>query len=340
MDEPFRVGNISVPSGEKALGNLVIPDFFADGQALEIPYMIINGVKPGPCLYIQVAQHGSEVMGLDAMRRLILELDPFNMSGTLIYCLPNPLAFRERRRTTLLDPVPGGMNRVWPGDPDGSATERIADLIWTKLVRHATEAIDLHTGERHSPAWVFYEADEVSEKATAETARRSEEMAHLFGAPVLYVETEPYGGRKTLRACCVDKGIPSIVPELSGSGYFDEDIILLAHKGIRNIMVYLGMLEGEIKLPKRQWKLKWTSNSKNYTSIARKGGIFIPDIHLGEVVEKGHELGFIYSPRDFMILEHVKAPRKGYVFYIRENPVVHQGERLVIVPEIIEEIRN
>jgi len=51
-------------------------------------------------------------MGLDALRRLINELDPGKMRGTLIYCLPNPLAFREKSRATMFDPKPGGMNRV------------------------------------------------------------------------------------------------------------------------------------------------------------------------------------------------------------------------------------
>ena len=108
------------------------------------------------------------------------------------------------------------MNRVWPGDPEGSLTERMAHLIWTELVSHADEVVDLHTAGRNNPVWVFYEADGVSELAPSETALRSEEMAHLFGAPIMYVEAEAYGGRATLRASCVDNGIPAIVPELGG----------------------------------------------------------------------------------------------------------------------------
>lgn len=340
MSEVIRVGSLSVSPGERSFGVLIIPEFFADGQGVEVPYTVLHGAKPGPCLYVQVAQHGSEVMGLDAVRRLMEEMDPLEMSGTLIYCLPNPLAFRERVRTTVLDPVPGGMNRVWPGDPEGSATERMAHLIWSELVSHADEVVDLHTGGRHSPAWVFYEADGVSEKASKETAERSEEMARLFGAPILYVETEPYGGRKTLRANCVDKGVPAIVPELSGAGYFDEEVVWLAHRGLRNVMVDLGIIEGEVKLPERQVKLKWTANLKEYAVRASKGGVFIPTVQLGDTVRKGEEVGFIYSPRDFQTLETLKAPQDGYVFYIRENPVVHQGDRLISVPEVLEEIEN
>jgi len=222
MSEPVTVAGLTVRPGMKARSVLTLPDFWADGQSLEIPFMVLHGEKPGKTLYVQVAQHGSEVMGLEALRRLMAELDPRDMRGTLIYCLPNPLAFREKTRATMFDPKPGGMNRVWPGDPQGSLTERMAYMIWTELVSHADEVVDLHTASRYCPVWVFYEADGVSEAAPSETARRSEEMARLFGAPILYVETEAYGGRKTLRASCVDKGVPAIVPELGGHAHFDE----------------------------------------------------------------------------------------------------------------------
>jgi len=331
---------MTVDPGEKKNGVLSITDFFADGQSIEIPFTVIHGREPGPTLYVQVAQHGSEIMGLDALRRLILELDPNEMHGTLIYCLPNPLAFRERVRATMFDPVPGGMNRVWPGDPEGSITERMAHLIFTELVSHADEVIDLHTAIRKCPAWVFYEADGVSEKAPKETALRSEEMAHLFGAPILYVETEPYGGRKTLRANCVDSGIPAIVPELGGHGYFDEETILTAYRGVKNILIDLGIIGGDIVLPLRQVKLKWLADTKKYYAYAHKGGIFIPEVNLGDLVENGQRIGYIYSPRTFETLQVLEAPQSGYVFTIRENPVVNQGDALIAVPEIMEYIEN
>jgi predicted deacylase len=340
MIEPVTVAGLTVKPGEKARSVLSFPDFWADGQSLEIPFMVLHGKKPGKTLYVQVAQHGSEIMGIDALRRLMAELDPCEMRGTLIYCLPNPLAFREKTRATMFDPKPGGMNRVWPGDPQGSLTERMAYRIWTELVSHADEVVDLHTASRYCPVWVFYEADGVSETAPSETARRSEEMARLFGAPIMYVETEAYGGRQTLRASCVDKGVPAIVPELGGPAHFDEEAVNIAYRGVKNIMKDLGIIEGEFELPERQVKLKWRSDPKAYAAHCDKGGVFIPSVCLGDTVNEGDEVGFIYSPRDFEVIEHVESPQTGYVFTIRENPVVHPGDRLVSVPEIIEWLDN
>lgn len=340
MNTVLKIAGLRVNPGEIKRGVLNIPEFFADGQSMEIPFTIIHGAEKGKILYVQVAQHGSEVMGLDALRRLIPELNPSKMKGTLIYCLPNPLAFRERVRATMFDSKPGGMNRVWPGDPKGSLTERMAYKIWTDLVSHSDEVIDLHTASRNCPVWVFYEADGVSEKVPREIAQRSEEMAHLFGAPIMYVEMDAYGGRKTLRASCVDNGKPAIVPELGGHGFFDENIVMIAYRGVKNIMISLGIIDGEIELPPKQVKLKWLSDMKKYYTYAQKGGIFIPEVELCDIVEKDARIGFIYSPRTFETIEVLTAPQSGYVFTIRENPVAHQGDSLIAVPEVLEWLVN
>ena len=340
MSGTITMGGVDVEPGSRGVGCLTLPDFFADGQSVEIPFLVVNGTSAGPCLYVQVAQHGSEVQGLDAIRRLLEGLDEEGMAGTLVYCLPNPLAFRESARATMFDPVPGGMNRVWPGSPDGSPTERMAHAVWTELVSHADEVVDLHTGGRRCPVWVFYEADGVSEKAPRETSERSAELARLFGAPLLYLETEPYGGRKTLRACCVDAGKPAIVPELGGASYFDEEIVALVVRGLRNIMADMGMIPGGIELPPEQTVLRWTVDPREAGVFAGRGGVFLPSVGLGDLVAVGQEVGVVYSPRTFEVLERLVAPQDGYVFSVRENPVVNVGTRVMAVPEVIEVRKN
>ena len=94
MNPPLHIAGITLSPGTKGHGILSLPDFFADGQAMEIPFLAIHGAHPGKTLYVQAAQHGDEVMGLDAVRRLVAELDPAWLRGTFVFCLSNPLAFR------------------------------------------------------------------------------------------------------------------------------------------------------------------------------------------------------------------------------------------------------
>jgi predicted deacylase len=165
-------------------------------------------------------------------------------------------------------------------------------------------------------------------------------MARLFGVPILYVETEPYGGRRTLRACCVDKGIPAIVPELEGASYFDDSIIRLVVRGLMNIMVDMGMIRGEVELPPTQTRLRWTADPLESGVHTNKGGVFLPSVGLGDLVVKGQEVGLVYSPRTFQVLERLCSPQDGQVFSVRENPVVNTGTKVMTIPRVLEVLNN
>jgi len=341
MKKNVKVGNVKVEPGNKERGFLKIPDVFPDGMHVEIPFTIFNGADDGPWLHIQVAQHGVEVHALEAIRRVVSEINPEELKGTLVYCLPNPIAFRQRETVMSYDIIPGGMNIVWPGKPDGSLTERMAYEIWTNLIKgKADYVIDFHTGRRNAPVWVFYEAHGVSSGVPKEVADKSERMARVFGAELLYLETEEYGEGKTCRGSAVDHGIPAIVPEIGGESHFNPDHVKVAYRGLKNVMIDLGMISGEVELSKKQIILKWIKNRDKISARAPKGGIFIPKVKIADRVSRGDILGVIYSPRTFEEIAEVESPQDGLVFFIVENPIVVAGQPLVRVPEIIEEITN
>ncbi len=52
MSKPVTVAGLEVRPGEKARSTLTLPDFWADGQSLEIPFMVLHGEKPGKTLYV------------------------------------------------------------------------------------------------------------------------------------------------------------------------------------------------------------------------------------------------------------------------------------------------
>jgi predicted deacylase len=341
MKNQVKVVNMTVKSGEKKHNVLEIPDVFPDGMHVEIPYTVFNGANDGPWLHIQVAQHGVEVHALEAVRRVVNEINLDELNGVLVYCLPNPIAFRQSATVMSYDFIPGGMNRIWPGRPDGSLTERMADKIFTNLIKTKAEyVVDFHTGRRTAPVWVFYEGHGISPGIPKEVADKSERMAKVFGAELLYLETEAYGGGNTCRGASVDHGIPGIVPEIGGESHFNPDQVEVAYRGLKNIMIDLGMIPGKIVLPKKQVVIKWIIDSKKITATAEKGGVFIPEVKIADRVSKGDTLGFIYSPRTFEEITKVKSPQDGLVFSIVENPIVVAGQPIARVPEIIETITN
>jgi len=341
LKKSINVGSTTVALGTSDHGILSVPNVFADGMSVEIPFMILNGAHDGPRLHVQVAQHGVEINGLEAIRRVFSEIKLDNLKGAITYCLPNPIAFRESRTVMSYDDIPGGMNRVWPGNPRGSLTNRMVHEIWTNLIKGKAEyLIDFHTGRRNAPVWVFYEAHGVSPGVSKDVADKSERMARVFGAEMLYLETEAYGGGNTCRGVAVDNGIPGIVPEIGGASHFDPDHVNIAYQGLKNIMIDLGMIQGKIELPKKQIVLKWVMRSEEIAAVAPKGGVFLPKVKIGDKISIGDAIGIIYSPRTFKEIAEVVSPKTGVIFSIIENPIVVAGQPVAQVPEIIKEIIN
>lgn len=344
MNTSVTIAGVTAEPGQKAYGAVSIPDLFADGQPLEIPFIIINGGKDGPRLYIQVAQHAGEIHALEGIRRVLANLDPKNLSGVITFCLPNPMCFRF---STYYKLITHDINRVGFGDPNGSLMERIVNAWWVNFVKDKADyVIDFHTAGpgillgKGDPVFIFYEAHGVSPGVSKEVAEKSERMAKLLSAEILYKEMEPYGGGSSFRGACVKHGIPAIVPELDGQSTFIESVVELTVRGLKNIMVDLGMVEGKIELPTRQYILEWVADPKLSAVRNNKGGVFIPSVKIGDIIKKGDKVGIIYSPRTLQEIETLTAHRDGYVFSIPENPIKSAGESVMSIVKILEVIEN
>lgn len=331
MSEGVTIAGVTAHRGEKAYGAVLLPDLFADGQPMELPFIIMNGAKDGPRLYIQIAQHPMEVYGLEGVYKVLGDLNPKKLSGTVTFSLPNPIGFRFAMYFGNL--ITHDINRVGNGDPNGSLMQRIVHAWWTNFVKgKADYVIDLHGTPPET--FVYYEAHGVSPGVPKEVAEKSERMAKLFSAKILMKQIDPYGGGNSFRGACVDNGIPAIVPEVSPEG------APVTAQGLRNIMVDLGMIEGKIKLPPKQYVLKWVADPRASAVRNNKAGAFIPNVKIGDTVKKGDKVGIIYSPRTLSEVETLTAHRDGYVSSIRAYPIKTVGESVLSIDEVLGVIDN
>jgi predicted deacylase len=124
---------------------LAVPPGVDDGT--QIPITIVHGTGNGPVLALIAGTHGYEYPGITALQRVRKSLDPGEVSGTIIMVhvanLPSFLG-----RTIYNSPVDGkNLNRMYPGDPDGSVSQRIAHLVTSEVIDKADYLIDLHAGD-------------------------------------------------------------------------------------------------------------------------------------------------------------------------------------------------
>ena len=144
--DPFLIGELLVPPGRSATGELPISRLVT-GTQISLPIQIVHGRKPGRTVWLSAAVHGDEIGGVEIIRRVTKSLNARVMSGTVIAVpIVNVHGFLQGDRYL---PDRRDLNRAFPGSPNGSLAARIANLFMTEIVTRCDVGIDLHTGSDH-----------------------------------------------------------------------------------------------------------------------------------------------------------------------------------------------
>jgi predicted deacylase len=262
----------------------------ANGHRFELAVHEVRGAQDGPTLGVTAAIHGDEPLGVEIVRRLLAELDPGAMRGTVL-AMPvvNPYAYQANTRNTPLDM--SNLNRVFPGDPHGMLSEQLAHVVCDRFLPRLDYLVDLHSGGTYPTVDYVYIHDEGAE------------LSYAFGQELLYRGTS-YPG--SLGQVARDRGIPCVVSELGGGQQREEHFIERGLRGIRNVMRSLGMVEGAVERPPRQLVMSELANMHPH-----QGGMLVSEVtvdQLGAGIPRGTVLGRVLSPLTFETLEVVEAP--------------------------------
>lgn len=146
--------------------------------AVMIPVTVVkNGA--GPTALLTGGNHGDEYEGITSLLKLANTLRAEEVSGRVIIVpMMNMPAAMAGRRTSPMDG--GNLNRSFPGDPDGTVTEKIADYFTRELVPLADVVLDLHSGGRTLDIIPFGASHVLDDP---EQQRQALEGAKAFGAP-------------------------------------------------------------------------------------------------------------------------------------------------------------
>lgn len=310
----YSLGDLIVQPGSRGIGWLALAAG-TDGNPVGIQFEVVHGAFEGPVYALQGGIHGDEYEGQEAVRRLLSELDPAAMHGTVvgIPCL-NHGAFDSAGRVSVIDS--GNMNRVFPGSPTGRQTEQLADLYVRELVPAADALVDLHTGGGFGqivPLVIIQRGYE--EIATALGFAAGDELVWKGGA---------WGG--TARSSFLAAGKPAITLEYGG-GRYDNDVMLHQLESLRNILRYAGIIAGEGTLLGRYREVDATF------SHAAAGGFLLALAEPGDVVPAGTEVARILGHMG-EIRESIVAEEESLVVWIRRRCTTNIGDETVILGRI------
>ncbi len=321
-----QLGPLRANAGEAVSGYLEVPALVDNGA--RIPVSLVRGMDAGPALALVAGTHGYEYPGISALQRLRQSIDPRALRGTLILVhIANPPSFYGR--TIYTSPADGkNLNRVFPGRPDGTLSERIAYVITTQVIAQADFLVDLHAGDGNE-ALRPYVYMPVTGDAPLDAATRG--MALAFGLDHIVIDAARNTTREATQfvdQTALARGVPAITTETGQLGQNDERTIALAEHGILNLMRHLGMLEGA---PVQNPGVVWLEDYQVIRSPVT--GVFRAAVRDGYAIAEGGLLGELYDPFGAKIGD-VRAPFAGIVNYVVGTPPAVEGQPLAMVSRI------
>jgi uncharacterized protein len=324
--QSFTVGSAAAAPGQKAFGAIEVPA--GRDAAASIPVAVFHGAKPGPVLALVSGSHGTEYASIIALEKVIQSLDPAQLSGTVIILpLVNIPSFEQK--VPHLNPVDGkSMNRFYPGNPEGSQTERVSWQITKQVVERCDYLIDYHGGdldENLRPYSYWPKSGDAKHDAI------TRDMVLAFGLDNIIVWSDrpkdPNASRY-LDNTANTRGKPAIAVEAGYSGTVRPQDVQVLVNGTLSVMRYLKMLPGN---PRPVEHPVWFG--KIDTVESDQAGIFYPLVDRGTYVAQGMKIGYVTDYFGRVVYE-AKAPAAGVILYICGVPSMKKGDTVANIGEI------
>jgi hypothetical protein len=303
------LGTATAAPGEVDTGQLVVGEA-RDGSPVGLPVAVLNGADTGRHLHLQAVSDGDELNGLGVLTRLLPRLDPASIAGTItVVAIANLPGYLVAEHRNPIDDTK--LNRAYPGDPDGTSSERIAH----ETLQAATAAdlvVDLHQGSTSRMI------DEVRVRCGRHHRLHDEclELARVFDAGHVLDQQGPEG---QLARVAPDEGVPTIDPELGGTVGWDESSIKVGVRGVERVLDYYGFVTGNT-MPRDQVQV---TGFDRYGAPA--GGLVRFRQSLGDRVEAGDPLFDVVDPFGRR-KQRVQAGGDGIFWRSRRLPQVATGE--------------
>lgn len=285
-------------------------------EEYEIPATLICGAEPGRTVVVTAQIHAGEYNGTPAVIQAAREIDPERLRGNLVlmHCV-NTSGFWQRHWRTL--PEDGfNLNADYPGRPDGTTGEKLADWFVKEIFPKTDFLLDLHGGsvnEILTPCLFYPKAENVTEESLA--------AARALDVPYL-IASETTGGEYSYAANY--HAIPGLLLERGYGGFCREEWIAGHKRNIYLLLRHLGMYEsGEPGADIRP-----AVYERAVYLECERTGLWYPAVKEDEKIVKGQLLGRLEDMFGNVVKEFY-AGGDGVVFYYMGGLLARKGDTLV-----------
>ncbi len=248
----------------------------------------------GPKIVVMAGNHGDEYEGQIIVQKLIASIEAADIEGQLILLpMANFPAAQAGMRTSPLDQI--NMNRVFPGDPQGTTTAVMANFIETVVLAGADYFVDIHSGgqslEYLPLAMANVEGDAAHQK-------RLKLMLESLALPhTLLFGDDDNGWYATSGA--YRQGACAVTVELGGGGRVNRRYREKFQSSLLRLFASVGLCNDSAEhnlLKQASAVTQYVESSAEQQIFAYTNGLFEPQVTLGAQVKKGQLLACIYHP--------------------------------------------
>lgn len=305
-------------------GHLKLPhsDNRSAWGAIMTPVTVIKNGS-GPTVVVTGANHGDEYEGPVALLNLCNEIRAEEVSGRIIMVpMMNYPAFCAGYRNSPIDE--GNMNRSFPGRPDGSATEKMADYFNRVLLPMADFVLDIHSGGKTLNFVPFAAAHVLADKAQQ---NRCEEAMRAFAAPysVMMLELD---ASEMYDTAAENQGKVFVSTELGGGGTTSCHSNEVARTGVVNFCIHAGVLAGQ---PVSRETINIDMPDDRCFVTADCSGLLELTVDVGDSVEQGQLIGRIHEiERTGVGATQYFAPLSGILIGRHHPGLIRPGDSMAV----------
>lgn len=270
----------------------------------------------GKRISIVTGIHGDELEGQYVCYRLSRYIQEHKqyLNGTVdIYPAINPFGIDSITRG-----IPAfdlDMNRLFPGSSEGDMNEYLAAEI-LKDIGGSDLVLDIHASNIFLTEVPQIRINELHEATLVPYAKEANvDFIWIHGASTVLESTFAYSLNST--------GTPTLVVEMGVGMRITQEYGEQMFQGIVHLMKKLDIWTGE------DYKVREPVVSSQPDDVcflnAAASGIFLKNRNHGAALKKGELIGTIVNPLSGTVIDEVRSPVDGWLFTIREYPVVNEG---------------
>lgn len=281
-----------------------------------------------PVVVLTANVHGDECTGVAAILRLANSLEGSLLRGAVhLYPTLNPEGLERRSRKVPDDDQ--DLNRLFPGDADGSPAERLVHAIWTDLgARQPDLLIDLHAdGPDAIPYALLDRAVTLRAAPRLAIEAQAAELARASGLTVLHEYPDERYSRyrldRSLTGAVLNRlQVPALTIEAGPRFIFQEEAVRQMVDAVLGILHSLDMVAvAPEPHPSRVPGARWRRDSGPRASSS---GLLLPRVRPGVSLPAGAVVAEVRSLSG-ALLEELVAEAPGFVVSHAERAYVVAG---------------